>query len=156
QDAFRDHKQGLRSFVAASPGRATKPGGACRAMLFTDFGVQFVEHLERQKDIPSLLASLPRLILAFGMDGFGIGDPSHPRVQREDRRWGATWPVKWYWRYVSQNHLANDPVIARMNQAASPFRWSETYEGASREGRRVLDEAASFGFRDGLAIPIHG
>jgi len=90
------------------------------------------------------------------MDGFCIGDPSHPKVQRDDRRWGATWPVKWYWRYVSQNHLASDPVIARMNRVTTPFRWSQTYAGASAQGKRVLDEAAAFGFRDGLAIPIHG
>jgi DNA-binding CsgD family transcriptional regulator len=125
-------------------------------MLLTDIGFQLVEHLERQRDVPSLLASFQRLVLAFGMDGFCIGDPSHPKVQRDDRSWGATWPVKWYWRYVSQNHLANDPVVARMNEVTTPFRWSETYAGASRQSRRVLDEAAEFGFRDGLAIPIHG
>jgi DNA-binding CsgD family transcriptional regulator len=125
-------------------------------MLLTDIGFEFIEHLERQRDIPALLASFQRLVLAFGLDGFCIGDPSHPKLHRDDRRWGATWPVKWYWRYVSQNHLANDPVIARLNLVTAPFRWSQTYADAGNRGRRVLDEAAEFGFRDGLAIPIHG
>jgi LuxR family quorum sensing-dependent transcriptional regulator len=124
-------------------------------MLLTDIGFELVEHLERQKDVSALLASFQRLILAFGMDGFCIGDPSQPEVQRDDRRWGATWPVQWYWRYVSQNHMQHDPVMRRMNSAPGPFRWSQTYDAAKPEGRRVLDEAGTFGFRDGLAVPIH-
>jgi LuxR family quorum sensing-dependent transcriptional regulator len=124
-------------------------------MLLTDTGLALVEHLERQRDVPPLLASFQRLTLAFGMEHFCVGDPSHPEIRRDDRRWGATWPVQWYWRYVSQNHLAHDPVMARMNRAPAPFRWSQTHSGASRRGQRVLDEAAEFGIRDGLAIPIH-
>jgi len=124
-------------------------------MLLTDTGYHLVEHLERQRDAPALLASFQRLVLAFGMDFFCIGDPSHPDVKRDDRRWGATFPVRWYWRYISQNHLAHDPVVARMNRVAAPFRWSDTYAEAGPRARRVLDEAAEFGLRDGLAIPIH-
>jgi DNA-binding CsgD family transcriptional regulator len=125
-------------------------------MLLAETGFQLVDHLERQKDIPSLLASFQRLVLAHGMDCFCIGDPSHPEVQRDDRRWGATWPVDWYWRYASQNHLARDPVIARLNHSPLPFRWSETYLTAGREGRHVLDEAAEFGLKYGLAMAVHG
>lgn len=125
-------------------------------MLLTESGFALVEHLERQKDVPSLVASFQRLVLAHGMDCFCIGDPSHPDVQRDDRRWGATWPVAWYWRYASQNHLSRDPVIARLNRSPTPFRWSDTYLTAGREGRRVLDEAAEFGLKDGLAMAVHG
>jgi LuxR family transcriptional regulator, quorum-sensing system regulator BjaR1 len=124
-------------------------------MLLTDTGSVLLEHLERQKDSPSLLASFQRLILAFGMDHFCIGDPSNPEVRRDDRRWGATWPVRWYWHYVSHNHFAHDPVMAAMNRAQAPYRWSTTYARASARGRRVLDEASEFGIRDGFAVPIH-
>ena len=125
-------------------------------MLLTEIGFELVEHLERQTDIPSLLASFQRLVLAHGMDCFCIGDPTHPEVLRDDRRWGATWPVSWYWRYISQNHLSRDPIIARLNLSPAPFRWSDTYALANRSGRRVLDEAAEFGLKDGLALAVHG
>jgi len=125
-------------------------------MLFTEAGFELVEHLERQGDIASLMASFQRLVLAHGMDCFCIGDPSHPDVQRDDRRWGATWPVHWYRRYIGQNHLAHDPIIARMNLSPAPFRWSQTRDLAGRAGRRVLDEAAEFGLTDGLGLAIHG
>ncbi len=124
-------------------------------MLLTDTGYQLVEHLERQRDAPGLLASFQRLVLAFGMDGFCIGDPTHPDVKRDNRRWGASFPVGWYWRYVSQNHLAHDPVVAQMNRSTAPFRWSDTHAQAGPRSRRVLDEAAQFGLRDGFAVPIH-
>ena len=93
-------------------------------MLLTQTGFALVEHLERQKDIPSLLASFQRLVLAHGMDCFCIGDPSNPEVPRDDRRWGATWPVAWWWHYVSFNHIVRDPVVARLNLSPAPFRWS--------------------------------
>jgi LuxR family quorum sensing-dependent transcriptional regulator len=124
-------------------------------MLLTNTGFQLVEHLERQRGVPALLASFQRLVLAFGMEVFWIGDASQPEIERDNRRWGATFPVGWYWRYVSQNHLPHDPVVARMNRSPDRFRWSDTYESATARDRQVLDEAAEFGFHDGLAIPIH-
>jgi LuxR family quorum sensing-dependent transcriptional regulator len=124
-------------------------------MLLTDTGSALIEHLDRQKDGPSLLASFQRLVLAFGIDHFCIGDPSYPEVRRDDRRWGAIWPVRWYWHYVSHNHFAHDPVMAAMNRAKMPFRWSATYARAGARSRRVLDEAAEFGIKDGFAVPIH-
>ncbi len=123
-------------------------------MLLSESGFELVEHLARQTDIPSLLASFQRLVLAHGMDCFCIGDPSHPEVRRDDRRWGATWPVFWYRRYIEQNHLAHDPVVARLNRSPLAFRWSETLAGAGRKGRRVLEEAAEFGLKDGLALAV--
>lgn len=124
-------------------------------MLLTDTGYQLVEHLERQRDAPALLASFQRLVLAFGMDSFCIGDPSHPDMKREDRRWGASFPVGWYRRYIGQNHITHDPVVARMNETSAPFRWAELREHARPRSLRVLDEAAQFGLRDGYAVPIH-
>ena len=125
-------------------------------MLLADSGFELVDHLERQKDIPSLLASFQRLVLAHGMDCFCIGDPSHPEVQRDDRRWGATWPVSWWWHYVSQNHIARDPIVARLNHSPLPFRWSQTHALANRSGKRVQDEAAAVGLTDGQALAVHG
>ena len=119
-------------------------------MLLSEGGFELVENLARQTDIPSLLACFQRLVLAHGMDCFCIGDPSHPEVRRDDRRWGATWPVYWYCHYIEQNHLAHDPVIARLNRSPAPFRWSDTFAGAGRKGRLVLEEAAEFGL-DGRA-----
>ena len=125
-------------------------------MLLTDTGLRLVEHLERQKDIPSLLASFQRLVLAFGMNAFCIGDPS-PKAKRDLRRWDGAWPVDWYWRYASQNYFFHDPVVARMNVMTTPFRWSAAYNQAKGgRARQIAQEAPAFGMVEGLAVPIHG
>jgi LuxR family quorum sensing-dependent transcriptional regulator len=125
-------------------------------MLLSEAGFELVEHLERQTSIPSLLASFQRLILAHGLDCFVVADPSRQETERDDWLWGATWPVFWYRRYIEQNHLANDPVVTRLNRSPVPFRWSQTFAGAGREGRRVLGEGREFGLHEGLAVAVHG
>lgn len=125
-------------------------------MLFSEAGFLLVEHLQRQTSIPGLLASFQRLVLAHGMDCFGVGDPTRPEIARDDRLWGASWPVFWYRRYIEQNHIVHDPVVARLNRSTAAFRWSQTQESAGREGRRVLDEARQFGLHDGLALAVIG
>jgi LuxR family quorum sensing-dependent transcriptional regulator len=124
-------------------------------MLLTDTGFHLVEHLERQRGVPALMASFQRMVLAFGMDCFWMGDTSQPAAQKENRRWGATFPVSLYWHYECQDHMPHDPVAERMNRSRARFRWSDTYATANARGQRVLDEIAEFGFREGLAIPIH-
>jgi len=125
-------------------------------MLLSEAGFELVEHLERQTSIPSLLASFQRLVLAHGMDCFVVADPSRAEPERDDWLWGATWPVFWYRRYIEQNHLVNDPVVARLNRSPAPFRWSQTFANAGREARRVLGEGREFGLNDGLAVAVHG
>ena len=125
-------------------------------MLFSEAGFLLVEHLQRQTSIPGLLASFQRLVLAHGMDCFCVADPTRPEIERDDRLWGATWPVFWYRRYFEQNHIVHDPVVTRLNRSMAAFRWSQTQDSADREGRRVLGEAREFGLNDGLALAVMG
>jgi DNA-binding CsgD family transcriptional regulator len=124
-------------------------------MLLTETGFALVEHLERQKDVPSLLASFQHLIQTFGMTYYCVGDASRPKVQREGRRWGGTMPESYHCLYTRHNYFSKDPAIARGNKQPIPFRWSDVYAGADDSGRQVLDHAMDFGMIDGLAVPIH-
>jgi DNA-binding CsgD family transcriptional regulator len=125
-------------------------------MLLTETGFELVEHLDRQKDVPSLLASFQRLVEAFGLCGFCIGDPSHQKVKRVNRRWDGNWPIAWEMHYASQDYLSVDPLVEQMNRAPCAFRWSSLFARVDPVRRRVLDDAAAFGIRDGFAVPIHG
>jgi LuxR family quorum sensing-dependent transcriptional regulator len=124
-------------------------------MLLTNTGFQLLEQLERQRDVPSLLASFQKLVQAFGMTSFCVGDPS-PGKKHEGWRWDGCWPVALTQRYASLNFFSSDPIVARMNGSTTPFRWSSAYATADAGARRVLDDVAEFGLADGLAIPIHG
>jgi LuxR family transcriptional regulator, quorum-sensing system regulator BjaR1 len=122
-------------------------------MLLTETGFALVEHLERQKDVPSLLISFQRLIQTFGMNYYCVGDAS--RVKREGRRWGGTMPERWHYLYARRNHLSKDMGIARASKQSTPFRWSDAFAGADDSARQVLNDANEFGLRDGLMVPIH-
>jgi LuxR family quorum sensing-dependent transcriptional regulator len=125
-------------------------------MLLTETGLALVEHLERQKDVASLLSSFQRVVVGFGMDGFCIGDPTDQKTKRPGRRWDGTWSAEWYRHYASLNLISVDPLVARMNAGSAPFRWSDEYAGATGEQKPWLDEIFHFGMQDGLVVPIHG
>jgi LuxR family quorum sensing-dependent transcriptional regulator len=122
-------------------------------MLLTETGFALVDHLERQKDVPSLLASFQRLIQAFGMNYYCVGDAC--RVEREGRRWGGTMPESFHRLYARRKHLSRDPGIARVNRQTASFRWSDVYAEADQSGLQVLKDLQDFGMIDGLAVPIH-
>jgi LuxR family quorum sensing-dependent transcriptional regulator len=126
-------------------------------MLLTAAGFELVEHLERQRDVPSLLASFQRVVRAFGMTAFCIGDPGNPKVKRQDRRWDGSWPDEIYRRYANLNFFSRDPTVTRMNACPEPFRWSDNYKHKyyRPEMQRIRDEVFHMDV-DGLAIPIHG
>src|SRR5665213_1486471 len=68
-----------RSLELIQPQVVVKNVPGLMTMLLSETGFELVEHLERQEDIPSLLASFQRLVLAYGLDCFCIGDPPIPR-----------------------------------------------------------------------------
>ena len=145
----------VHPILAASEGRDRKTPGLL-AMLLTDTGTALVEHLGRQTDVPSLLLSFQRVVCAFGMSCFCIGNPAQARTKETNRRWEGSWPLDWYRHYASQDHLSHDPLVTRMNRELAPFRWSTTYARADAREKRVLDDMAWLGVEDGFAVPIHG
>ncbi|HJR56123.1 MAG TPA: LuxR family transcriptional regulator [Rhizomicrobium sp.] len=125
-------------------------------MLLTETGYALVEHLERQKDVPSLLASFQKLVLGFGMDSFCVGDPSHPRMKRPARRWHGTWRESWWQRYAELNFFRDDPTVLRMNASPVPFRWTDNCVHATSGQKRMVAAMQEVGVREGLAVPVHG
>jgi LuxR family transcriptional regulator, quorum-sensing system regulator BjaR1 len=125
-------------------------------MLLTETGLELIEQVERQQDVPSLLASFKGVVQYFGMHAFCIGDPTGYAAKCKSGRWLGHWPQEWTQHYSRREHFGHDPLVAQMTRSATPFRWSSTYARASARARLVLDDAADFGLTEGLAIPIHG
>mgnify|MGYP001164670718 FL=1 len=66
------------------------------------------------------------------------------------------WPREWFLRYESESHFLNDPCAARSRLTAEPFLWHQLpADGLTARGRLVMNEAAEFGMKDGLCVPIH-
>ncbi|MEJ1968061.1 MAG: LuxR family transcriptional regulator [Rhizomicrobium sp.] len=123
--------------------------------MLTDSAFEFIEQVDQQTDIPSLVKLFQDMIAKYGMDCFMMGDPSLPKVQRGDRLWAATWPEEWLNHWLSHNYISVDPVINQLLARNEPIRWSEALGANDDAGARIFDEATEFKMKDGLALPIY-
>jgi len=66
------------------------------------------------------------------------------------------WPREWFTRYKSQGHFLHDPCAARSRMTAKPFLWHQLpADRLTVRARLVMSEAAEFGMKDGLCVPVH-
>jgi LuxR family quorum sensing-dependent transcriptional regulator len=124
-------------------------------MELTASAFEFIELVDQQNDIPSLVKAFQDLITKFGMACFMMGDPTLPKVQRDDRIWAATWPEEWLNHWMSHNYLSVDPVINQLLARNEPVRWNEARSANDDTGTRIFNEATEFKMKDGFALPIY-
>ena len=80
-----------------------------------------------------------------------IPTPSYPAVF-------LNYPVEWQARYFERGYEKIDPVLSQSLRQAAAFQWSDIRRSTTTDGeeRRVLDEAADFGLKGGITVPLHG
>lgn len=66
------------------------------------------------------------------------------------------YPEGWVKRYFEAAHADADPVIAWCVEHVVPVRWSDLVLEPDSHAERVMHEAAEYGLRDGVTMPIHG
>ena len=125
-------------------------------MLLSQAAFDFIENLDAQCDVPSLLQAFDTMVRKFGFIGFFIGDIAQPMKLRDDRVWGATWPEAWVERFKEKEYQKVDPVIGRMFENAQQFHWRDLRVISDPASARIMDEATEFGLRNGFAFPVHG
>lgn len=66
------------------------------------------------------------------------------------------WPVEWLKHYLASEHFSQDPCASRSRLVGQPFIWRDLSPNEMTTGQlRVMGEAAEFGLRDGLCVPVH-
>lgn len=67
-------------------------------------------------------------------------------------------PEDWVAHYTARGYYAYDPIILTAGTHASPFHWFAVGEitRLTPEQKAYLEDLRSWGFRDGIAIPIFG
>ena len=92
--------------------------------------------------------------LCFG----ALADLPRPTERLADTILCLSWPGEWLERYMNQNYLRRDPAVRAMSHTRDPYSWNEAleFEDFDRPARRIVDEAAEFGMRDGFVVPILG
>lgn len=80
------------------------------------------------------------------------------RLVRRDPKIILNCPDEWQKRYFEMGYDRINPIIKTSRKRAGVFRWSEVYNDGSttEDERRVFDEAATFGLRSGISVPLHG
>jgi LuxR family quorum sensing-dependent transcriptional regulator len=67
-----------------------------------------------------------------------------------------SWPQEWYARYNQSGHFRHDPCADRSRNTGSSFFWSDLdRQSMSPAAKIVMDEAADFGLREGICVPVH-
>ncbi|NRP70947.1 Transcriptional activator protein LasR [Ensifer psoraleae] len=70
----------------------------------------------------------------------------------------VSYPDEWQEHYVKMGYDRIDPIIKKSRKQARAFRWTEVYDDVSTTEveRRFFDEAAAFGLKSGVSVPLHG
>jgi len=65
------------------------------------------------------------------------------------------YPPGWVKHYFEQFHFDADPVMAYCGQHVVPICWSDLSLEPGSQSERMMREAAGFGLRDGVTMPLH-
>lgn len=65
------------------------------------------------------------------------------------------YPPNWVKHYFEQHHFDADPVMAYCAQHVVPMCWSDLKLEPGSQAERMMREAATFGLRDGVTMPLH-
>ncbi|WP_245426207.1 LuxR family transcriptional regulator [Mesorhizobium sp. WSM3862] len=135
--------------------------GAAREAL----AVEFAHFLDRTDGIgkpKQLFDLLSAFALKFDCPWVSYGslarDQKGLKPMRGDPAVMLNYPDGWRERYFEMGYDKIDPIIKRSRRRIKAFPWSEVYndESTTEDERRVLDEAATFGLRSGISVPLHG
>ena len=115
----------------------------------------FIDRLAESVDEAALRDAMAEAATALELPSFAY--LSMPPMKRGNVRLISTYPRPWTSHYVESRYERLDPVIHRALSHSEPFEWSERtgLPGLSKRQQQLFDEAAQFGIRCGLTVPIH-
>ncbi len=67
----------------------------------------------------------------------------------------SNYPDLWKARYIEKAYVSVDPVMKGLRQRTSVFHWAPPVGRVSKERRQFFAEAAEFGIRSGISVPIN-
>jgi DNA-binding CsgD family transcriptional regulator len=93
----------------------------------------------------------------FGFTKFSFLSRGRRRDGGSFQHIATNYPAGWRQRVLAQKYLDIDPTLHRARRTALPFVWSELRDARNLQApqRQLFDEAAAFGLRHGLTVPVH-
>ncbi|MBM2716003.1 LuxR family transcriptional regulator [Mesorhizobium caraganae] len=134
---------------------------SAREAFTIEFG-RFLDQTDGAAQSEQLFNLLSAFALNFGCPwtAYGLLTPGQ-KFFKPVRRYPAVmlnYPDEWQERCIEMGYDKIAPIIKTSRKRAGAFRWSEVYNDTSttEDERRVFDEAATFGLRSGISVPLHG
>ncbi|BCG83621.1 LuxR family transcriptional regulator [Mesorhizobium sp. 113-3-3] len=116
-----------------------------------------ISKIDTARSADAILQAFRSAMERYGLRNFlitGLPVPHDTDWQREILADG--WSPEWHRRYVAEEYFLHDPCVAQCRHSPQPFRWGEL--PAARlvaRAKLVIDEAAEFGMKEGICVPIH-
>lgn len=111
---------------------------------------RLTEQMALARDDASVKSTLQRLTCEAGFRFF-----AYLNLQAETQTAISTYPEEWQGRYFEKGYARLDPVVLNAKTRAEAFAWSNVATPRmSKERRAFYGEAAEFGIRSGISIPI--
>lgn len=95
------------------------------------------------------------LIAEFGFDTFACGQLDLEHKER-NAFYVIEWPERWTRFYMESGMIDRDPIVGELGSRPVPFTWSDLKADRkfSQVGREALALAATFGWNEGLVVPM--
>ncbi|KRR04398.1 hypothetical protein CQ12_34360 [Bradyrhizobium jicamae] len=114
---------------------------------------EFIDSIQTAADPTDFERIATRLTQNLGFQRF-----AYLRLTGDTPMLISSYPKSWTSRYFQLGYQQLDPVVRRARVEHAMFSWGG--EGSApvgnREQRRFFDEAATFGIRSGVTVPIRG
>ncbi|WP_353646011.1 LuxR family transcriptional regulator [Mesorhizobium sp. WSM2239] len=112
----------------------------------------FLEQLSESVDETDFREAMARAAAALDLLTFAyLSLPPRPSGKP---RLISNYPPPWTAHYLNNGYQRVDPVITRAQCGGCPFRWGPEHSRNSKFEQQLFEEAAEFGIRWGLTIPI--
>ncbi|WP_246749947.1 LuxR family transcriptional regulator [Mesorhizobium caraganae] len=136
------------------------PSTDLRAATKAAFAVEFGRFLDQTDDIvkpEKLFGLVCDFALNFDCPWIAYGSLTPNQKCLKPVRRMLNYPEEWQQRYLEMRYDKIDPIFRTSRNRTGAFRWSEVYNDSrtTEDERRVFDEAATFGLKSGISIPLH-
>ena len=111
--------------------------------------------IESAPDIPEVAAACRQVAAALGFEHFIYGFRAPISLTQPCQFILSGYPRAWREHYDRNSYAAIDPVIRRSLTTVVPFGWDEL-DLSEPEVAQLFREAAEYGLRYGLSVPVHG
>ena len=117
-----------------------------------------IEKIHGQDDGPGAIATLTRIMENAGFHGVAYMAIDLTRGEPQARFSTSSGPAAWMDQYLGSDYAQIDPVLRGAFTRRLPYRWREVVDPArlTRLQRIMMAEAAGFGMRDGIVVPLPG